>query len=264
MVSAQHRQSRLGRIGYQYNISYTLSKTFDYSDDDQLANGNADEQVDLVEGINNLRLEKGYSVTDERHRLTLYGEGELPWGISFAPIYTFGSGVAADTFLPGTGNINGSSGSRLPLLPRNAIGREISNSNQLNAVIDRWNALPPCPGAFPCLAGGTLQHVPAGISFFSPFSSLDVRLKKMFSIGERSKLSVMGEAFNIFNETNILGTTNANYAGRNISIGPYQPAQNGQPAQTVQGNFFAPVSTAGGFFGSGGPRAFQFAARLEF
>jgi hypothetical protein len=74
----------------------------------------------------------------------------------------------------------------------------------------------------------------------------------------------MGEAFNLFNETNIRGTTNANYSGRNISIGPYQAAQNGEPAQTVQANFYSPVSTAGGFFGSGGPRAFQFAARVEF
>jgi hypothetical protein len=32
----------------------------------------------------------------------------------------------------------------------------------------------------------------------------------------------------------------------------------------VQSNFYSPVSTAGGFFGSGGPRAFQLAARIEF
>jgi hypothetical protein len=264
IVSAEHHQSRLGKVGYQYNISYTLSKTSDFSDDDQLANNNADEQVDLVEGINDLRLEKGYSVTDERHRITLYGEGDLPWGLSLAPIYTFGSGVAADTFLPGTGNINGSSGSRLPLLPRNAIGREIKNSNQLNAVIDRWNALAPCPAAYPCLAGGALQHVPAGINFSSPFSSLDFRLKKDFGVKERARLSLIGEAFNLFNETNIRGSSNANYSGRNISIGPYRPAQNGQPPQTVQANFYSPVSTAGGFFGSGGPRAFQLAARFDF
>ncbi len=264
IVALQHRPAKIGPIGYQYNVSYTLSKTFDFSDDDQLTNGNADEQVDLVEGINNLRLEKGYSVTDERHRLTLYGEAELPWKFSFAPIYTYGSGIAADTFLPGTGNINGSSGSRLPLLPRNAIGREIKNSDQLNALINRWNSLPACPAAFPCLAGGTLQNVPGGINFSSPFSSLDFRLKRDIALGERAKLSLIGEAFNIFNETNIRGTTNANYSGRNISIGPYQAAQNGQPAQTVQANFYSPVSTAGGFFGSGGPRAFQFAARLEF
>jgi hypothetical protein len=263
IVSLQHTAAKIGPVSYRYNLSYTLSKTFDYSDDDQLTS-TAAEQVNLVEGIDNLRLEKGYAVTDERHRLTLYGEAQLPWRFSLAPIYTFGSGVAADTFLPGTGNINGASGSRLPLLPRNAIGREVKNSDQLNAVINRWNALPPCPAAYPCLGGGTLQSVPSGINFYSPFSSLDLRLKKDFRLGEHAALSLIGEGFNMFNETNIRGSSNANYAGRNISIGPYQAAQNGQPAQTVQTNFYSAVSTAGGFFGSGGPRAFQFAARIEF
>ncbi|MGB9078272.1 MAG: hypothetical protein WCC26_15650 [Terracidiphilus sp.] len=251
------------RVSYQYNLAYTLSKTFDYSDDDQLTNSNADEQVDLVEGINDLRLEKGYAVTDERHRLTFYGEAQLPWRVSIAPLYTFGSGVAADTFLPGTA-MNGASGSRLPLLPRNALAREVKNNEQLNAIIDRWNALPACPAAYPCLAGGALQHVPPGINFGSPFSSLDLRLRKALRLNERATLSLMGEGFNLLNEANIRGSTNTNYAGRNISIGPFQPAQNGQPAQTMQANFYSPVSTAGGFFGSGGPRAFQFAARIDF
>lgn len=263
IVSVAHKTAKLKRVSCQYNLAYTLSKTFDYSDDDQLTNSNADEQLDLVEGINDLRLEKGYAVTDERHRLTFYGEAQLPWRLSIAPLYTFGSGVAADTFLPGTA-INGASGSRLPLLPRNALAREVKNSDQLNAIIDRWNALPACPAAYPCLAGGALQHVPSGINFGSPFSSLDLRLRKDIHLSERATLSLMGEGFNLLNEANIRGSTNTNYAGRNISISPFQPAQNGQPAQTVQANFYSPVSTAGGFFGSGGPRAFQFAARIDF
>ena len=115
LVSVAHRQSRIGKISYQYNLSYTLSKTLDYSDDDQLTNGNADEQVNLAEGTAGLRKEKGYALTDEHQRLTLYGDAQLPYGFSIAPIYTFGSGVPADTFIPSTA-INGASGSRLPAL----------------------------------------------------------------------------------------------------------------------------------------------------
>jgi hypothetical protein len=259
LFSLAHRQSKIGKVGYQYNLSYTLSKTLDYSDDDQLTNNNEDEQVNLAEGTSGLRREKGYSLTDEHQRLTFYGEAQLPFGFSLAPIYTYGSGVPADTFLPSTA-VNGASGARLPLLPRNALGREISNSNQLNALIDKWNVLPACPGAYPCQAGGKIDNVPSNINFSSPFSSLDLRLRKKFSFGEHVSLSLIGEGFNLVNQVNIRGSNTANFAGRNISIGPYQASA---PVH-VQTNFFSPVSVAGGFFGSGGARAFQFASRLEF
>ena len=259
LVSVGHREGRVRRIGFDYNISYTLSKTFDYSDDDQLENNNLDEQVNLVEGTAGLRKEKGYALTDERQRLTFYGEIKMPLGFSLAPLYTFGSGVPADTFLPGTANSStGASGSRLPLLPRNALAREIKNSDQLNAVIDKWNALPACPGTYPCNAGGKIAHVPGGINFFSPFSSLDLRLKKDFRFADRMTLSLMGEGFNMFNQVNVRGTNKENFAGRNISI---SPVTSSAPVQT---NFYQADTIAGGFFGSGGPRAFQFATRLEF
>lgn len=257
LVSLAHRESKIGKIGYQYNLSYTLSKTLDYSDDDQLTNNNEDEQVNLAEGTSGLRKEKGYALTDEHQRLTFYGDAQLPHGFSLAPIYTYGSGVPADTFLPSTA-INGASGARLPLLPRNALGREVKNSNQLNVLINKWNALPACHGAHPCQAGGPIASVPANISFSSPFSSLDLRLRKRFSFGEHLSLSLIGEGFNLVNQVNIRGSNTANFSGHNISIGPHQASA---PVQT---NFFSPVSVAGGFFGSGGPRAFQFASRLEF
>jgi len=257
LVSAGRRSGHIGRVGYNFNLSYTFSKTFDYSNDDQLENGNKDEQVNLVEGSSGLRKEKGYALTDERHRLTLYGEVMLPYGFSFAPLYTFGSGVPADTFLPGTANISGASGSRLPILPRNALGREVKNSDQLNRVIDRWNALPTCPGTYPCNAGGAIAHVPGGVNFFSPFSSLDLRLRKDIRLRETLTLSLIGESFNLFNQVNVRGTNNANFAGRNISISP-------AATLAVQTDFYRADTVAGGFFGSGGPHAFQFAARLEF
>ncbi len=257
LASLSHRPSRMGKVGYEYNVSYTLSKTFDYSDDDQLTQNNKDEQVNLAEGTAGLRKEKGYALTDERHRLTFYGTAQLPWGFSVAPIYTFGSGVPADTFLPSTA-VNGASGARLPLLPRNALDREIKNSDQLNALIDRWNALPACPGAYPCLAGAPVAHVPSHVGFSSPFSSFDLRVRKVFVLRDRVSLQLIGEGFNLANQVNVRGSNTANYAGRNISIGP---SQSSGPVQT---NFYTPVSVAGGFFGSGGPRAFQFAARIEF
>jgi Carboxypeptidase regulatory-like domain len=253
IVSLQHWPTKLGKFTYLYNISYTFSKTLDYSDDDQLTNNNIDEQVNLVEGTSGLAKEKGYASTDERHRLTLYGQLQMPWGFSFSPIYTFGSGVPADTFisaLPVFFNpANQSTSSRLPILSRNAIGRGIKNSDQLNAVITSWNNLPACPAPAPCHAGPQLPLVPGGINFFSPFSALDFRLTKNIRLGERWNLALIGEAFNIFNSTNVRGQSKNSYSGRNVTIGP---------------DFYQAQSVAGGFFGSGGPRAFQFAARLTF
>jgi hypothetical protein len=68
----------------------------------------------------------------------------------------------------------------------------------------------------------------------------------------------MAEVFNLANHVNVRGSTTADCSGRDICIGP----NDGTPA--IQTNFFQPVSVVGGFFGSGGPRAFQFAARMAF
>jgi hypothetical protein len=73
------------------------------------------------------------------------------------------------------------------------------------------------------------------------FSSQDVRVTKTFRFKEEAALRLIGEVFNIFNVSNL---SNFNF---NL-VGPF-----GQPNQRV-----------GQTFGSGGPRAFQSAARISF
>jgi hypothetical protein len=63
----------------------------------------------------------------EFQNYTANGEAQLPWRFTLAPLYTFGSGVPADTFLPGT-VINGASGSRLLQHPNNLLYRKTSSS----------------------------------------------------------------------------------------------------------------------------------------
>jgi hypothetical protein len=94
--------------------------------------------------------------------------------------------------------------------------------------------------------------------FNDTFNSFDLRLSREFHLGERFRLEVIGEVFNLFNKTNILGSGNANYSGFFNVLVPDQT----NPA--VSSAFGRPASTAGGVFGSGGPRAFQLAARLRF
>ena len=154
----------------------------------------------------------------------------------FSPILTLASGVPMDILLP-----DGSS--RIPSLQRNAGGRLFKNASALNSFIQSVNA-----------AGGVngqqLPLAPSNARFNDSFSSLDLRLSKTFTFGERFRLEPLVEVFNAFNTTNILGVSNTNYSGFGNVLGT--------------SSFGQPVTTAGGVFGSGGPRAFQFGARFSF
>ena len=96
-------------------------------------------------------------------------------------------------------------------------------------------------------AGGqTAPHVilPTDYSFNDGFFTQDLRVSRTFSLGsERVRLVLLGEVFNMLNTANLV-----QYSG-NIA----NPASFGQP-----GARFSQV------FGSGGPRAFQLAARVSF
>ena len=88
--------------------------------------------------------------------------------------------------------------------------------------------------------------------FNDTFNSFDLRLSREFHLSERFNLQAFGEVFNLFNKTNILGASNANYSGFFNVLVPDQGSPN------LASAFGRPASGAGGVFGTGGPRAFQF------
>ncbi len=242
LMSLQKRPTGSEEWKWGFNVSYTLSKTLNFANDDQIPFNGAEDQVNLVLGVNNLQLEKGYSPIDERHRFVFSGIFDMPWQISVAPIWTIASSVPIDLFVP-------SLGSRLPLLPRNALARDIQNGAQLNASITAWNNM----------TGGALPLVNPNQEFGDDFNSLDLRVTKTFNLTERQRFQIIGEVFNLFNITNIRGVNNNNFSGFNNALIPDRL----NPSQ-ADPNFNTPIRTAGGFFGSGGPRAFQFAVRYTF
>ena len=69
-----------------------------------------------------------------------------------------------------------------------------------------------------------LPQVSDKARFNDSFNSLDFRLDRTFSFGDRYSLNLLGEAFNIFNVTNILGVSSLNYSGfaNTLSPGPEQ------------------------------------------
>lgn len=214
---------------FGFRVGYTLSKAFNYANDDQIpfSNGPLDS--------NNLQREFGPTPNDQRHRFTLSGILEMPFGIRVSPILTLASGVPMDILVPGGAN-------RIPALQRNAGGRLFKNGSELNAFLNAYNAVQTPANRLPL--------APADAKFNDAFSSLDLRVSKVFKFEKRFRLEPIVEIFNVFNTTNILGVSNTNYSGFGNVLGT--------------AGFGRPVTTAGGVFGSGGPRAFQFAARFTF
>lgn len=236
-------RQRLSKYG-EFDAAYTLSKAFNYANDDQIPFEYA--PIDP----NNLQLEYGPPPNDQRHRLVMSGVGNLPWKLRFSPIWTIASGVPMDILLP-----DGSE--RVPTIQRNAGGREFHNAQQLNAFIARTNA---AGGVYEASTSSDviLPQVSNNAHFNDSFNALDFRLDRTFTFAERYSVNVIGEAFNIFNVTNILGVSNLNYSGFSNALTP----DNNNP--NYSSSFGMPVSTAGGVFGSGGPRAFQLAMKLSF
>lgn len=99
--------------------------------------------------------------------------------------------------------------------------------------------------------------------FNDAFSSVDLRVSRTFALGTKVRIEPMVEVFNLFNTTNILGVSVVNYSGfSNVLV---RDSDNpGTPGFLTSSRFGQPVSTAGGVFGTGGPRAMQLAARVMF
>ena len=239
LVSVDHSFSSR----FQFHSAYTLSKSLNYANDDQIPF--AYPPLDPTD----LHREYGPAPNDQRHRAVFAGIVELPWGLHAAPLWTIASGVPMDILLP-----DGST--RIPELPRNAGDRMFHNAGELNAFITRLNAA----GG---VSGQPLPLVDSNARFSDGFNSFDFRLSKDFRLNERMNLQLLGEAFNLFNVTNILGVSNTNYSGFfNTLVRDSNDPTN--PGFFHSSQFGKPVTTAGGVFGSGGPRAFQLGAKFSF
>lgn len=237
LLSAERRSSRLG-----FRASYALAKALNYANDDQIpfSNGPIDS--------NNLRLDFGPTPNDQRHRFTLAAWAQGPLGILMAPIVTVASGVPMDILMP-------DGQSRVPTFQRNAGGRLFRTGADLNRALQEINA----GGG---IAGQRLPYVGNDVRFGDGFSSVDLRVSRPFTAG-RLRLEPMLEVFNLCNVTNVLGVSVKNYSGYNNVL--VRDSSVPDDAGYLRASSFGQaVSTAGGVFGSGGPRAFQFGVRATF
>jgi outer membrane receptor protein involved in Fe transport len=229
-----------GRFGARG--SYTLSTAKNYSNDDQIPFGSG--PIDP----NDLAREYGPAPNDQRHRVALSGIVDLGHGLQLAGLWTMASGVPMDILMP-------SGQTRVPVLSRNAGGRVFKTADALNDYLRNLNA----SGG---VDGERLPLVSSDARFNDTFNSLDLRLSKSFQVRD-VRIEGLAEVFNLFDVSNILGTSVRNYSGfSNVLV--RDSSDPGTAGYLTSSQFGRPVSTAGGVFGSGGPFAVQLGARVSF
>jgi hypothetical protein len=229
--------------GQQVRASYTLSRARNYSNDDQIPFGSG--PIDP----NDLEREYGPTPNEQRHRLVLSGTFVLPLDLRLSGIWTIASAVPMDILMP-------DGASRVPTLSRNAGGREITTADELNATLTGLNAT----GG---VNGQPLPLVGADAEFGDGFDSLDLRLSRRFAVSSGFSLEAIVECFNVFNVTNILGVSKSNYSGF-TNVLARDSSDPADPGYLRSSSFGHALTTAGGVFGSGGPRAFQLGIRARF
>jgi hypothetical protein len=230
------------RHGLEFTANYTLSKAMDGG---QISGTNgtfagSDNPVDPL----NRSLEYAVSELDQRHRFVANGVwaptiGNLPNktakllvnGWSLSTIVTMSTGH------PQQANISGT-----PTPLDGGLSGGVANNASANAGRAGW--LPRDP-------------------YYAPgFHNVDFRLARQFSIGERVKLALMGEVFNIFNHTNVasVNTTAFSYLASGGTSGTYHcPGPNA--CMVPSATYLAPTATSSL---SWGPRQLQVSGRITF
>jgi hypothetical protein len=216
--------------------------------------------------------ESGYGniAGQRRHRLTVSGVWQLPehrgtsrlarallnsWTLAF--ISQTDSAPPLNTLLVGL-DLDGDGISRtlLPGTTYNGLGQGLTE-DRLRDLVDRFNLDVDARTGRVTNPDGSVSLIrprtpfnqvinpialPERFESGDAFITQDVRLTRRIALGKGLTLHLIGEVFNLFNVANLTG-----YSGVLNQLGYGQP-----------------TARAGQVFGTGGPRAFQFATRLEF
>ncbi len=245
-----------------------------------------------ISSLTNLHDGHGISGGNPKHRLTFSGIWQLPkykgeqrfvrgvlndWQLS--SIVQMQTGARSSVTL-GSFDVDGDGTFtfRLPGTTVSSFGYNL-NAADIRRLVDQYNSSVPAPKDTPLAGipigprrdaiGSALPFVvlPDKFANADSFITHDLRLQRTISLTEKVKLLLIGEGFNIFNVANLTGfsgTLDA-YVRPTASV-----AANGTVTITAPGrnpatlNFGQPTGRFSPIFGSGGPRAFQLAARVNF
>ena len=222
------------------NFTFLASYTWSHSIDDS-----SDLQTLLIaQDVNRFDLEKANSLFDQRHRFVFSGVLASPTGWRSGS--TWQKILSDFTVAP---IIEISSGR-----PFNIITNVDANNDQ-TAQTDRPSVLPDGTLCIPGTAGCTplivdgmfaTGNLGRNMGITHSYASVDLRLTRSFRFGERFKLDIIGEVFNMFNRFN------------EASASPFITDVNAWGERASNGRYFSRPTAAFD------PRQFQFGAKFSF
>ncbi|HYR83925.1 MAG TPA: TonB-dependent receptor [Terriglobia bacterium] len=191
----------------------------------------------------NIKTNYSYDAANRRHLLNVTATVDLPWGFQLALLSEAQSKAPFNVFLNGIDlNGDGTANDLVPGIPLNSVNMSTSAEDIRKAAANFNLTYAGKRDA----RGTVIQpiNLPAGFRTGDTIITQDMRITKRISIRERFQVSLIAEAFNLFNIANL------NYLA---AAGNVYTSGFGQPGARL-----------GNQFGSEGPRAFQFAARTSF
>ena len=221
---------------YQFTASYALQSSRSI--------------LDVTQNLNDYFATFGPDLP--RHNLTASATIDLPLKFQVSVLSSYLSRSPVAPLINGFDNTgtNVSSTGFTPLL--GILGRGYAgflSKSDLQSLVDEYNATYAGTLTPAGRAGVSLNQrypritLPSDYQLGDTFSSQDLRVVKTIRFADRTDVRLIAEVFNVLNISNL---TNFNY---NLVV----PATFGKANQRV-----------GQTFGSGGPRAFQLAARVSF
>jgi hypothetical protein len=186
---------------FSVNATYTLSRSLAYNGN-SAAFGN--QPTNLLNWFS--AADFGPTPSDELHHFIISGVINFPWHIQFAPILQAASGRPYapleginDTFAYG-----GGAGSTHAIVlnsdPSNLKATVGYTATQLQS----------------CIAANTCHQVAYDSLRGAPFFELDARLSRIFNLGEKMKLELMFQAFDLTNHANFGSSYGTNIRASNF------------------------------------------------
>jgi len=182
-LSYRKRMSRR----FSINTSYVLSRAVGYNGA-SASFGNAPTDLRDIFATHDF----GPTAADEKHRWVLSGIVDLPWGIKFAPIVQWASARPYQAFegVNDTFGFGGGQGNTHAVVlksdPNNLTATKAYSTAQLRS----------------CLSTGDCFQVPFDNLRGKTFFQMDTRFSKTVKFGERSRIELIFQAFDLTNRAN--------------------------------------------------------------